>query len=156
MDSKMYRPWNRPPMLCNGGPKRGMYHSYISRNCFNFCHSTTLSRRKRVSKVTGNMTSNSGFVRSAEFLQYGIWTHQISKRGYPDRVISNCAWNLWQFWMCSSKPGNINGLNCFDGWMIILKVKVLKLVPTTNFLLVWKHWHFIWFLRGGGRGLGQP
>ena len=81
-----------------GGSNRGMYihpHTYILRNCFDFCHSTTLSRRKRVSKVTRNMTSNSGFVRSAEFLPHG---HHISKRGYLDRVISNCAWNSWQFW----------------------------------------------------------
>ena len=45
-------------------------HSYIFRNCFNFCHSTTLSHRKRVLKHPINMTSNSGFVRSADFLPY--------------------------------------------------------------------------------------
>ena len=56
-----------------GGPKTGKYtlcHSYIFRNCFHFCPSTTLSRRKRVPKVTWNMTSNSGFVQSAIFLPY--------------------------------------------------------------------------------------
>ena len=53
---------------CMGGPKRGMYtlpHSYIFRNSFNFYHSTTLTHRKRAPKVTGKVTSNSGFVRSA-------------------------------------------------------------------------------------------
>ena len=53
---------------CMGGPKRCMYtlpHSYIFRNSFNFYHSTTLTHRKRAPKVTGKVTSNSGFVRSA-------------------------------------------------------------------------------------------
>ena len=41
-----------------------------NRNCFNFCHSTTLSHRKRVSKVTRNVTSNSGFVHPEKFHPY--------------------------------------------------------------------------------------
>ena len=45
-------------------------HSYIFRHCFNFCHSTTLSHQKRVLKHPINMTPNSGFVRSADFLPY--------------------------------------------------------------------------------------
>ena len=45
-------------------------HSYIFRNCFNFFHSTTLRHGKRVLKHPINMTSNSGFVRSADFLPY--------------------------------------------------------------------------------------
>ena len=45
-------------------------HSYIFRNCFNFCHSTTLSHRKRVLKHPINMTSNSGFVRPEKFHPY--------------------------------------------------------------------------------------
>ena len=45
-------------------------HSYIFRHCFNFCHSTTLSHRKSVLKHPINMTPNSGFVRSADFLPY--------------------------------------------------------------------------------------
>ena len=46
-------------------------HSYIFRNCFNFCHSTTLSHRKRVLKHPINMTSNSSFVRPEKFHPYG-------------------------------------------------------------------------------------
>ena len=45
-------------------------HSYIFRNCFNFCHSTTLSHRKRVLKHPINMTSNSSFVRPEKFHPY--------------------------------------------------------------------------------------
>ena len=62
---------------CMGGPNRGMYtlpHSYFFRNCFNFCQSTTLSHRKRVPKVTRKVTSNSGFVRTADFLPYAAIT----------------------------------------------------------------------------------
>ena len=65
-----------------GGPKKGMYtlcHSYIFRHCFNVCHSTTLNRRKRVSKVTRNMTSNSGL---ADFLPSAHNCRQISEQSH--------------------------------------------------------------------------
>ena len=48
-DFKIYGPWNRPPM--QWWSKRVMLrlcHSYFFRNCFNFCHITTLSRRKKI------------------------------------------------------------------------------------------------------------
>ena len=61
-DFKIYGPWNRPPM--QWWSKRVMLrlcHSYFFRNCFNFCHITTLSRRKRIS----------GFVHPEKFHPYG-------------------------------------------------------------------------------------
>ena len=61
---------------CMGGPNRGMYtlpHSYIFKNCFNFCHSTTLSHQKRVPKVSRKVKSNSGFVHHEKFHPYMKW-----------------------------------------------------------------------------------
>ena len=91
-------------------------HSYIFRNCFNFCHSTTLSHRKRVLKHPINMTSNSGFVRPEKFHPYINCMIKIFDNFYE---LHSTLWFLKNIILCKilffvflfqKRPSFINGI----------------------------------------------
>ena len=88
---------------CMVGPKRGMYtlyHSYIFRDCFYFWHSTTISHRKRVPRVTRSMISNSGFVRSADFLLFAHHCRQISEQSHHKHYFHSAHPTGWNWTLC--------------------------------------------------------
>ena len=91
-------------------------HSYIFRNCFNFCHSTNLSHRKRGLKHPINMTSNSGFVRPEKFHPYADEDIAVSMDGQlliDCRPVWTCLKTISQS-VCksgSSKERNVGATN---------------------------------------------
>ena len=104
----------------------------------------------------GWMTSNSGFVRSEEFLPYG---HNKFQKGaiLTERlvIVRETNDNSVQIWMCSSKPGQINGVKLLWRMKYNPESESSKTCRNNKFLFGMETLTFHIFLEGRRSGFGM-